>query len=182
MLVTQKSGFPRPNGSLEDGPDIEGLSTSEDRVQRTPSFLTSNVVPQLQALNGGPWENLESRIANDDSENLEEVWVLTGPTFDETVETPAAGVEIPDQFYMIVIDEENGQAHTLAFIMNEDTHSPAKLEGFLVRIDAVEDRRDHRPSLFHGDVARRSDPGANCDRSKSSGPYPQRTSRPAAVR
>jgi DNA/RNA endonuclease G (NUC1) len=138
----------------------------------------SNVVPQLQALNGGPWENLESRIANDYSENLEEVWVLTGPTFNETVETLAAGVEFPDQFYMIVIDEENGQARTLAFIMNEDTHSPAKLEGSLVRIDA----RDHRPSLFHGEVARRSDPGANCERTKSSGPKPQRTSRPTAGR
>ena len=100
--------------------------------------MMSNVVPQLQALNGGPWENLESRIANDFAENLEEVWVVTGPLFDQIVETLPSAVEIPDRFYKLVIDEDGGQVRALAFVMNEDTESPADLADFLVSIDVVE--------------------------------------------
>lgn len=108
------------------------------RDAQLATFTMSNVVPQLQALNGGPWENLESRIANDFAENLEEVWVVTGPIFDDMVETLSSSVEIPDRFYKVIVDEENGQARALAFIMDEGTQSPADLADFLVSIDVVE--------------------------------------------
>lgn len=57
---------------------------------------------------------------------------MTGPIFDGTVETLASSVEIPDQSFKIIIDEENGQARALAFVMDEDTQSPADLKDFLV--------------------------------------------------
>jgi endonuclease G, mitochondrial len=115
------------------------IMTRYGREAQLATFTMSNIVPQRQALNGGPWENLESMIANDFAENLEEVWVITGPIFDDILELFAeSSVEIPDQFYKIVVDEENGQPRSLAFIMNEDTRSPAKLEDFLVSIDAIE--------------------------------------------
>ena len=103
------------------------------------TFLMSNVVPQRQALNGGPWENLESRIARDFANTLEEIWVVTGPIFDSVSETiPGTGVEIPDRFYKIVADEDNGQPRALAFIMEEDTTSPATLTTFLVSVNTVQ--------------------------------------------
>ena len=129
-------------------PNFAIMTRYGEEAQRA-SFLMSNVVPQLQALNGGPWENLESRIANDFAENLAEVWVFVGPIFDETAESLPAGVEIPDRFYMVVINEDAGMPRALAFIMNEDTHSPANLEDFLVSIDTVEDAAglDFLPAL-----------------------------------
>ena len=70
---------------------------------------------------------------------LEEIWVVTGPIFDSVSETiPGTGAEIPDRFYKIVVDEDNGQPRALAFIMEEDTTSPATLTSFLVSVNTVQ--------------------------------------------
>ncbi len=115
------------------------IMTRYGREAQRATFLMSNVAPQLQALNGGPWENLESTIARDFANNLEEVWIVTGPIFDDTDEQIPSGVEIPDRFYKIIIDEQNDEPRALAFIMEEDTRAPADLADFLVSIKEVEE-------------------------------------------
>ncbi len=124
------------------------IMTRYGREAQRATFLMSNVVPQLQAVNGGPWENLESRIARDFANNLGEVWVVTGPIYTGTVERLTSGVEIPDRFFKIVIDELAGQPRALAFIMEDDTRSPANLEDFLVSIETIETATGF--DFFHG--------------------------------
>ena len=112
------------------------------------TFLMSNVVPQLQALNGGPWEHLERTIARDFANTLEEVWVITGPIYTSTIERLPSGVDVPDRFYKVIIDELNDQPRALAFIMEDDTRRPADLKDFLVSVREVEMAAGF--NFFHG--------------------------------
>ena len=138
------SGFSRGHMA----PNFAIMTRYGEDAQRA-SFVMSNVVPQLQALNGGPWENLESLIARDYANNLGGIWVVTGPIYDSTVELLSTSpVEIPDRFFKIVIDELNGQPRALAFIMEEHTASPAVLSSFLVSIDTIETETGF--DFFHG--------------------------------
>ena len=125
------------------------------------TFLMSNVVPQLQALNGGPWEHLERTIARDFANTLEEVWVITGPIYTGTIERLPSGVDVPDRFYKVIIDELNDQPRALAFIMEDDTRRPADLKDFLVSVRKVEMATGVQllswPHRCDGDC-----PGVNC--------------------
>ena len=44
---------------------------------------------------------MEQKIAKD----MDEVWVVTGPIFDDDIEKLVSGVEIPDAFYKIIADD-----------------------------------------------------------------------------
>jgi len=122
------------------------------------SFLLSNASPQLKSFNGGIWKHLETLVRNDYSSSLGEVWVITGPIFDDSngqqylskdVEHPCCQqklVHIPDAFYKIIIDKLDGEVRVLALIID---HSEGygygqgdsiveRLSGFLVSIDQIE--------------------------------------------
>jgi len=122
------------------------------------TFVLSNACPQLGEFNNGPWGDLEDLVRGNYSIVLDEVWVITGPIFDDTdgqdflakdVEHESWQqklVEIPDAFYKIIIDELDGEVRALAFIID---HSEGygygqgdsiveRLSGFLVSIDQIE--------------------------------------------
>lgn len=98
----------------------------------------SNICPQKGRLNQGAWRLLEERIAKDYAAKLEEVWVVTGPIFDADRRwLPHTAIEIPDAFYKIVLDEENGAPRVLAFIL--DQRDTAKdFERYLTTVDTIE--------------------------------------------
>jgi len=122
------------------------------------TFVLSNACPQLGEFNNGPWGDLEDLVRGNYSIMLDEVWVITGPIFDDTNgqqylskdadhnDWPQKPVETPDAFYKIIIDELDGEVRALAFIID---HSEGygysqgdsiveRLSGLLFSIDEIE--------------------------------------------
>ncbi len=103
------------------------------------TFVMSNVCPQTPQLHrtGGPWEELE-RLVRQWANVYEEVWVITGPIFDKDIETLALGVEIPDAFFKIVIDEVDGKPRALSFVIPQGPGPNPSLEIYLGSVNMVE--------------------------------------------
>ncbi len=86
-------------------------------------------------MNRQKWKNLEQRIANKYANELDTVWVVTGPIFDDHIDTLASGVEIPDAFFKIVRDRNNNM---LPFIVPQDVTGDEKCYEFIVSVDSIE--------------------------------------------
>jgi len=116
------------------------IATRYGSQAQRETFLMSNVVPQRPDLNRGPWRELEMDIAGRGglANRLGGVWVITGPIYDEQRETLRAGVEIPDAFYKIVIDEVNGYPRVLGFIMPQEATKGANPGDYLASVDRIE--------------------------------------------
>jgi endonuclease G len=131
------------------------------------TFLMSNIVPQRKELNRYVWKDIEELEAVNWSKRLHEVWVITGPVYDDKPEYlrgRQSGIEIPDAFFKVVIDEtgsdsgaaangskkgrgasEKGNRHdrgprVLAFLIPQDVTGTEKPGEFLVSVDWIEDR------------------------------------------
>lgn len=114
----------------------------------------SNVVPQFHSLNDGHWGDLEEWIAGRKPPNataasfirgwadeLEEVWVVVGPLFEEDRDPLESGIPVPSGFFCIVVDElEDGQPRALAFIIPHVDERVDQLDGFLTTVDEIESR------------------------------------------
>jgi hypothetical protein len=101
------------------------------------TFYMSNVCLQTPTLNRGIWATLEATV-RDWANAFEEVWVFTGPIFDDEVETIASGVEIPDAFYKIIVDEVNGSPRVIAFLIPQGVPPGMELDSYLTSVDVVE--------------------------------------------
>ena len=116
------------------------IATRYGDQAQAETFLMSNVVPQRPDLNRGPWRELEMDVAGPGgfANRLGGVWVITGPMYDAQRAALKSGVEIPDAFYKIVVDELAGTPRALAFIMPQDAPLKAKPERYLTSIDEIE--------------------------------------------
>jgi len=112
------------------------------RSAQLETFLMSNICPQTPTLNRGIWATLEEQ-AREWANLYGAVFVYTGPIFDEEPEYLPSGVEIPDAFYKIVIDEisdceESSSLRALAFVIPQDVVKGSSLPDWLRSIDEVE--------------------------------------------
>jgi len=100
----------------------------------------SNIVPQKNDLNGGPWEKLESAIRR--LTNIYEVvYAITGPVYSRKMpDLPNADEShiVPSGFYYIVCVETNEGISAVAFYFDQDTHKKNKPFDHLVTIDEIE--------------------------------------------
>lgn len=121
-------------------------------VAQEETFLMSNIAPQRHALNAGVWKELEMKIANAYPARYQEVWVFAGPIFGEHPRELRGGVEIPEAFWMIVVDEHEAKARTLALIVPQDAPPSMDLGRCLTSIDEIERRTqlDLFPELDDG--------------------------------
>ena len=71
------------------------------------TFLMTNMCPQKGDLNQHPWKHLEQWVT-DAAEARQHIYVIAGPIFaddpDITQNGPERGIQIPDEFYMILVD------------------------------------------------------------------------------
>lgn len=74
------------------------------------------------------------------AEKYKEIWIITGPVYDDEKECLACGVEIPDEFYKIVLDveEQTGKPRAVGFIMPNEKKVKEPLTTYLVSVDEVE--------------------------------------------
>jgi endonuclease G len=115
------------------------LHYGENAQQET--FLMSNVIPQRPSLNRGLWKEIEHAISDDYAERLEEVWVFVGPIYDPKIPDKflkRTGIEIPDRFYAVVLDELKGRPRAMAFVVPQDASINVDPSQFLVSVDEVE--------------------------------------------
>jgi len=122
------------------------------------TFVLTNACPQTPEFNNGPWKALEELVRRRYGLLYEGVWVTTGPIFDDcngrTLLVKDEGhedwcqkpVEVPDAFFKIIIDLQDGVPRALAFIINHDqgygygegTTSTERLSVFLTSINEIE--------------------------------------------
>ena len=161
------------------------IATRYGRDAQVETFRMSNVCPQTPDLNRGIWKKIEGKVARKWSQRFEEVWVITGPVYDddrEFLHGRTSGVEIPDAFFKVIIDEvavktdqqnsgvSSGASHNagsfvitpghrprvLAFLIPQEVSRKDSPSEFFVSVDWIEERTglDLMPDLPDGIEAR----------------------------
>lgn len=113
------------------------ISSQYGREAQLETFLMSNIVPQSPDLNRKIWQRLE-KMENDYAQNLETVWVITGPIFDPHIQHIKNQVEVPDALFKILFDEQKGTVRTLAFIIPQTVQGNEPIDRFITSVDEIE--------------------------------------------
>jgi endonuclease G len=110
------------------------------RTAQLETFLMSNVCPQYQTNNDGIWGDIEDLIANHLAQDDAEVWVTCGPIFKDGAGPATIGhaVQVPEAFFMIVIDEDAGKPRALAFRVRHTNDRGTAPEDYFASIDEIE--------------------------------------------
>ncbi len=114
-----------------------GIGMTYGEAAQMETFLMSNIVPQSPDLNRGPWKELEQLIANEYLKHNRELWVITGPIYEEPYTRLKSGVVVPTAFFKILADEVDGGMRSLALIMRQSL-SHEGLSNYLVSVDEIE--------------------------------------------
>ena len=113
------------------------------------TFFMTNMCPQQDTLNQGPWMRLEKFIINKAQEK-EHIFVIAGPIFSDDPDViqkgPERGIQVPDAFYMILVDATREFADKptiklLAYRFPQDTAQSADFKDrqlFGVSVDEIE--------------------------------------------
>jgi endonuclease G len=102
------------------------------------TYVMSNVVPQKPDLNQGPWRLLEETVATKTAPAAGEVWVVTGPIYDNQPQHLKAGNEIPDAFFKVIADETPSGLRLQAFILPQSAPRKADYRAYMTSVDEVE--------------------------------------------
>ena len=102
------------------------------------TFLMSNIIPQRPHVNRYLWKDLEMRVAKRYGRYFGEVWVITGPVFNEPIKRLPSGVAIPSAYYKIMVDETGGELRAKAFLVASDCPPYTRIKTQLVSIDKLE--------------------------------------------
>lgn len=119
------------------------------------TFYTSNISPQLHDFNEGIWNRLEQKVRYWASK-YNGIYVVTGGVLEENL--PTIGEEevtVPNYFYKVLLDENNGDYKMIAFLVpHRDSDRP--LYEFVVSVDEIEKRTgiDFFPKLNDTEEAR----------------------------
>jgi endonuclease G len=100
----------------------------------------SNITPQRHALNDGLWKELEMKIATSYPARYGEIWVFAGPVFGAASHQLRGGVFVPDAFYMIIIDEQEGKLRTLSVILPQAASALEGWSNYVTTIGEIERR------------------------------------------
>ena len=104
----------------------------------------SNITPQKENLNKGPWKRLEERIRLL-VKKYGHAWVMTGPLYEKDMPPlPNADEDhkVPSGFWKIIVVTDSGDILVAAFIMEQDVARNSKVIDHLVKVDKVEERSD----------------------------------------
>lgn len=112
------------------------------------SFYLSNICPQNHNLNGGAWKDLEEQV-RDLAAQKGHIYVVCGPIVSDDYKTIGANkVVVPSAFFKVLLQEENGNIHTIGFIY-ENVGGRRPMSTYARTVDEVEELTgiDFFPSL-----------------------------------
>lgn len=124
------------------------ISSRYGKAGNDATFIMSNVCPQWQDFNDGPWGEIEELIAGRKrgreilpgwADVYEKVWVTVGPIFERDLDSLECGVEVPSGFFCIVVDEKDGRPRALAFILDHENTRDSDPVAALRSIRDIED-------------------------------------------
>lgn len=103
------------------------------------TFLTSNISPQKHDFNDGIWNRLEQKVRYW-AKKYNDVYVITGGVLENGLATIGKeNVAIPNYFYKVILDAENGKYRMIGFLVPAvDSNKP--LYEFVVPVDEIERR------------------------------------------
>ena len=101
------------------------------------TFLTSNISPQNHEFNSGIWNRLEEKIRYW-AVKYDGLFIVTAGVLEPNLKTIGKEkVAVPDYFYKIVLDENQGNYRLIAFLIpNSASNKP--LYDFVVSVDQIE--------------------------------------------
>lgn len=105
-----KSGYDR--GHLAPSADF-----AWNQEANNMTFVMSNMAPQTPGLNRDAWKRLEDQVRKWAC-GEEKITVITGPVLTNNLPTLKSGLEIPQEFFKIVIDE-TAPKKTIAFLYHQ---------------------------------------------------------------
>jgi endonuclease G len=118
------------------------ISVCYGEESQKETFLLSNIVPQLHALNAGLWKDMEQRIMKRYVSRYGTVWVQVGPVFTATPEKKVGRIPVPSSFWMVISEYEES-AHgirAIAYLVpHEEKWRDAELTRYVVSIRRIEE-------------------------------------------
>lgn len=120
-------------------PNFAIVTRFGQEAQRETFYMT-NIIPQKPSLNRHWWQRLERLIARDYSERYDEVWVITGPVYQESSEWLNDKVKVPSHNFMIVKTEDGGEVKMKAFIVHQDVESSEPHVPYLTTVREIEEQ------------------------------------------
>lgn len=103
------------------------------------TFFTSNISPQLHSFNDGVWNRLEEKTrywAN----KYNGIYVVTGGILKGNLKTIGKEkVAVPDYFYKILLNHNNGKIKMIGFLVPHQDSKKALYE-FVVSVDEIEQK------------------------------------------
>lgn len=105
------------------------------------TFLLSNIVPQLHALNAGLWKDLEQRVVRRYVERYGTVWVQVGPVYAAAPARRIGRLPVPEAFWMVVseYDETVRGIRAIAYVIpHEEKWRDPELTRYVVSVRKVE--------------------------------------------
>jgi len=114
------------------------IQTRYGETAQRLTFLMSNIAPQSPALNRGVWRDVEHRIADLWTARYGEIWVVVGCISSPASEKLPCGVDVPDQFYQIIIAQEKMDVRAQAVLFNRNVPYSAYAARNLVTISELE--------------------------------------------
>jgi endonuclease G len=108
------------------------------------TFLMTNITPQRPRLNQKVWQRLEEVEIDFFAPRYGELWVITGPVFDQDIQRlPSTNrVEVPDAFFKILAAPHGGpggEAKLLAFVVPQTVKGNEPLDRFVTSVDHIEE-------------------------------------------
>ena len=101
------------------------------------SFYLSNICPQNPNLNGGVWKDLEEQV-RDLASAKGKIFVVCGPIVNDASTTIGANnVVVPQAFYKVLLQENNGEIHTIGFVY-ENVSGRKPMSTYAMSVDEVE--------------------------------------------
>lgn len=109
-----------------------------DEQAMKESFYLSNICPQNPKLNGGAWKDLEEQV-RDIALQKGNIFVICGPIVNDTLTTIGYNkVVVPQAFFKVLLQEENGEIHTIGFVY-ENNSVKRPMSTYAMTVDEVEE-------------------------------------------
>jgi len=118
------------------------IAVCHGEAAQKETFLLSNIVPQLHALNAGLWKDLEQRVVRRYVERYGTVWVQVGPVFAAPPTRRVGRLPVPDAFWMVVSEYEakdHGLRAIAYLVPHEEKWRDLELTRYVVSIRKVEE-------------------------------------------
>lgn len=143
-LVNLKLNLPKNSDYENSGYDRGHLVRSEERTinqeANRNTFVLTNIVPQTEDLNRGPWLDLERWVENVCKDSTYQMWIVSGPIFDKQFSKLNKKYLIPKFYFkVILIQKPNGSFTKFGVVMpNIQGIRHVKWEKFITPINEIE--------------------------------------------